>query len=113
MGAGTFAGRGRTVLLEIGGSGGIELQLTELRGHPSDLNHFRAFGIEPTQRRMLVLKSAAHFRAAFEPIASKVIEVDAPGISTPKLATLPYERLRRPVYPLDAETTWERSPTVN
>ncbi|MFT4036663.1 MAG: M81 family metallopeptidase [Thermomicrobiales bacterium] len=112
MGAGTFAGRGRTVVLEIGGSGGIELQLTELRGHPSDLNHFRAFGIEPTQRRMLVLKSAAHFRAAFEPIASKVIEVDAPGISTPKLATLPYERLRRPIYPLDADTAWERSTPV-
>ncbi len=111
MGAGTSAGRGRTVVLEIGGSGGIELQLTELRGHPSDLNHFRAFGIEPTQRRMLVLKSAAHFRAAFEPIATKVIEVDAPGISTPKLATLPYERLRRPIHPLDAETTWERSTT--
>lgn len=109
MGAGTTAGRGRTIVLEIGGRGGIELQLTELRGHPSDLNHFRAFGIEPTQRRMLVLKSAAHFRAAFEPIASKVIEVDAPGISTPKLTTLPYERLRRPIYPLDAGTTWERS----
>ena len=112
MGAGTFAGRGRTVVLEIGGHGGIELQLTELRGHPSDLNHFRAFGIEPTQRRMLVLKSAAHFRAAFEPIARKVIEVDAPGISTPKLATLPYERLRRSIYPLDAETSWERSTPV-
>ena len=113
MGAGTFAGRGRTVVLEIGGSGGIELQLTELRGHPSDLNHFRAFGIEPTQRRMLVLKSAAHFRAAFEPIASKVIEVDAPGISTPKLSTLPYAHLRRPIYPLDAGTTWERSTTAD
>ena len=72
-------------MLEIGGPGGIELQLTELRGHPSDLNYFRAFGIEPTERRMLVLKgrSAAHFRAAFEPIATKVIEVDAPGISSP------------------------------
>ena len=67
------------------GPGGIELQLTELRGHPNDLNFFRAFGIEPTERRILVLKSAAHFRAAFEPIATKVIEVDAPGISSPKL----------------------------
>lgn len=109
MGAGTIAGRGRTVVMEIGGPGGIELQLTELRGHPSDLNHFRAFGIEPTQRRILVLKSAAHFRAAYEPIATKVVEVDAPGISTPRLTTLPYQRLRRPVFPLDAETAWSRS----
>jgi microcystin degradation protein MlrC len=107
MDAGTLAGRGRTVVLEIGGRDGIELQLTELRGHPSDLNHFRAFGIEPTERRILVLKSAAHFRAAFEPIATRVIEVDTPGISSPKLASFAYRRLRRPIYPLDADVQWD------
>jgi microcystin degradation protein MlrC len=106
MGAGTTSSRGRTVVLEMGGPDGIELQLTEVRGHPHDLNFFRAFGIEPTERRILVLKSAAHFRAAFEPIATKVIEVDAPGISSPRLETFPYERLRRPVYPLDPDATW-------
>ncbi|RIK47057.1 MAG: hypothetical protein DCC58_01225 [Chloroflexi bacterium] len=106
MGRGTFASRGRTVVLEIGGPDGIELQLSELRGHPNDLNYFRCFGIEPTERRILVLKSAAHFRAAFEPIATKVIEVDAPGISSPRLTQFPYERLRRPIYPLDRDTTW-------
>jgi microcystin degradation protein MlrC len=98
-------------VLEIGGPGGIELQLTELRGHPHDLNFFRAFGIEPTQRRILVLKSAAHFRAAFEPIATKVIEVDAPGISSPRLETFDYVRLRRPIYPLDEQAEW--SPEMN
>jgi microcystin degradation protein MlrC len=109
MGKGTTSSRGKTVVLEINGPDGIELQLTELRGHPNDLNFFRAFGIEPTERRILVLKSAAHFRAAFEPIATKVIEVDAPGISSPKLTTFPYERLRRPVYPLDPDTEWTPS----
>lgn len=109
MGGGTRSSRGKTVLLEIGGPGGIELQLTEVRGHPHDLNFFRAFGIEPTERRILVLKSAAHFRAAFEPIATKVIEVDAPGISSPRLDTFPYERLDRPVYPLEPDTTWTPS----
>ena len=106
MGAGTLSSRGRTVVLEINGRDGIELQLTDLRGHPSDLNFFRAFGIEPTQRRILVLKSAAHFRAAFEPIATKVIEVEAPGISSPNLHSFDYKNLRRPVYPLDPDTTW-------
>jgi microcystin degradation protein MlrC len=106
MGRGTRASRGRTVVLEINGPDGIELQLTDLRGHPSDLNFFRAFGIEPTERRIIVLKSAAHFRAAFEPIATKVIEVDAPGISSPKLDSFPYEHLRRPIYPLDPIDAW-------
>jgi microcystin degradation protein MlrC len=106
LGGGTIAGRGKTVVLEIGGRGGIELQLTELRGHPSDLSFFRAFGIEPTERRIIVLKSAAHFRAAYEPIATRVIEVEAPGISSPNLHSFAYERLRRPVYPLDPDTSW-------
>lgn len=106
LGRGTIASRGRTVVLEIGGRGGIELQLTDLRGHPSDLAFFRAFGIEPTERRIIVLKSAAHFRAAFEPIATKVIEVAAPGISSPDLHSFTYKRLRRPIYPLDPDVTW-------
>ncbi|HEV2128590.1 MAG TPA: M81 family metallopeptidase [Thermomicrobiales bacterium] len=106
MEAGTVSSRGRTVVLEIGGRGGIEVQLTETRGHPCDLNHFRAFGIEPTERRILVLKSAVHFRAAFEPIATKVIEVDAPGISSPRLTSFDYQRLQRPIYPLDSDVSW-------
>jgi microcystin degradation protein MlrC len=106
MAGGTLASRGRTVVLEIDGPGGIELQLTELRGHPHELNHFRALGIEPTERQILVVKSAAHFRSAFEPIATKVIEVDAPGMSSPKLTTFPYQRLRRPIYPIDPDTEW-------
>jgi microcystin degradation protein MlrC len=113
MGRGMRASRGRTVVLEINGPGGIELQLTDLRGHPNDLNYFRAFGIEPTERRILVVKSAAHFRAAFEPIATKVIEVDAPGISTPKLETLEYKRLRHPIYPFDGDFKWRADPKLS
>lgn len=92
---------GRCVVLEIGGKGGIELMLTEHRAHPNDLQYFRAFGIEPTQRQMLVLKSAAHYRAAFDPIATETIEVDAPGITSPRLERYPYQHIRRPIYPLD------------
>lgn len=107
MSAGTMSSRGKTVVLEVNGPGGIEVQISEIRGHPSDLNYFRAFGIEPTQRRILVLKSAAHFRAAFEPIATKVNEVKAPGISSPDLTSFNYERLRRPIYPLEPDVAWK------
>jgi microcystin degradation protein MlrC len=92
---------GRCVVLEIGGHDGIELMLTEHRAHPNDLQYFRAFGIEPTQRQMLVLKSAAHYRAAFDAIAAETIEVDAPGITSPRLERYPYKNIRRPIYPLD------------
>jgi microcystin degradation protein MlrC len=101
MGRGVLQAVGRCVVLEIGGPGGIELMLTEHRAHPNDLQYFRAFGIEPTQRQMLVLKSAAHYRAAFDPIAAETIEVDAPGITSPRLERYDYKHIRRPIYPLD------------
>jgi microcystin degradation protein MlrC len=101
MGRGVLQTVGRCVVLEIGGRGGIELMLTEHRAHPNDLQYFRAFGIEPTERQMLVLKSAAHYRAAFDPIAVETIEVDAPGITSPRLERYPYQNIRRPIYPLD------------
>lgn len=101
MGRGVVQTVGRCVVVEIGGRDGIELMLTEHRAHPNDLQYFRAFGIEPTERQILVLKSAAHYRAAFDPIASETIEVDAPGITSPRLERYPYQHIRRPIYPLD------------
>jgi microcystin degradation protein MlrC len=92
---------GSTVVLEIGGRHGIDLMLTSHRAHPSDLQHFRSVGIEPTDKRILVLKSAAHYRAAFSPIAIEVFEVDAPGICHPYLDRFKWKRLRRPIWPLD------------
>lgn len=101
MGRGVRQTVGRCVVLEIGGPDGIELMLTEHRAHPNDLQYFYAFGIDPTQRQILVLKSAAHYRAAFDPIAAETIEVDAPGITSPRLERYDYKNIRRPIYPLD------------
>lgn len=92
---------GPTAVLEIGGRHGIDLILTSYRAHPADLQHFRSLGIEPTDKRILVLKSAAHYRAAFGPIATEIFEVDAPGICHPYLERFTWKRLRRPVWPLD------------
>lgn len=92
---------GKTVVLEIGGIGGIEVMLTEHRAHPNDLEYFRAFGIEPTERKMLVLKSAAHYRAAFDPIAALTIEVDGPGLTSPNFRRFDFKKIRRPMYPFD------------
>lgn len=69
-----------------------------------DLAQFRAFGIEPTTRRVVALKSMQHFRAAFEPIAGKVIVCDSGALCTPDLRKLPYVNVRRPVFPLDPDT---------
>jgi microcystin degradation protein MlrC len=66
-----------------------------------DLQQLRAFGIEPTARRVLALKSMQHFRAAFEPISGKVIVCDAGALATPRAERRPYVRAPRPLWPLD------------
>ena len=70
-----------------------------------DLQQFRAFGIDPAAKRVVALKSMQHFRAAFEPIAGKVIVCDSGALCTPDLTKLPYAKVRRPIFPLDREMT--------
>jgi microcystin degradation protein MlrC len=55
---------------------------------------FRHLGVEPAEQQILVVKSTVHFRADFEPIASKVLLVEAPGAHPCRLEGLAYRRLR-------------------
>jgi microcystin degradation protein MlrC len=81
--------------------GDIEILVTTNRTQMNDLQQFRAFGIDPAAKRVVGLKSMQHFRAAFEPIAGKVIVCDSGALCTPDLTKLPYRRARRPIFPLD------------
>lgn len=101
MGRGLITNLGRTVILDIDG---IEIILTERRVQPTDLEQYRAFGIEPTEKKIIVVKSAVHFREVHEPIAKEIIEVDGPGIHGTRLSGFPYKNIKRPMFPLDVET---------
>jgi microcystin degradation protein MlrC len=68
---------------------------------PNDPEIFRRHGTEPTEKKILVLKSRGHFRAAYEVFARQIIEVDAPGLTSPNLKQFPYRNVRRPIFPLD------------
>ncbi|MGH2425186.1 MAG: M81 family metallopeptidase, partial [bacterium] len=92
---------GRSAVVQVGG---IELLLTERKSSPFDLEQLRSVGIEPTQRQIIVVKAAIAWRAAYEPIATEIIEVDTPGVTSTDLSTFTFTRLRRPIYPLDPDT---------
>lgn len=70
-----------------------------------DLQQFRAFGIDPVAHRVIGLKSMQHFRAAFEPIAGKVIVCDSGALCTLNYRKMPYRNVPRPIYPLDPDMT--------
>jgi microcystin degradation protein MlrC len=79
----------------------VEVIVTSRAETPIDLNVFRSHGIDPTRRRVLGLKGKGHFRAAFEPIARRVILVEGPGITGADLSRLTFTKIRRPIWPLD------------
>ena len=88
-------------------SGGVEIIVISQRHAPNDPEVFRMAGVDPTARRILVVKSRGHFRAAYEPFAAEIIEVDAPGVASPNLSRFTYIELTRPIWPLDPAARWE------
>src|SRR5580692_5812898 len=85
--------------------GGVEVVLISNRTQALGLELFRNVNIEPTQRKLVVVKSTNHFMAAFGPIAKKVIYVDSDGPLSRDYRKIPYTRIQRPVWPLDAQTS--------
>ena len=99
MAKGTSIDIGLTAVL---GVGGIDVVVNSNRHQVLDCACFRHAGIEPESKTVLALKSAHHFRAAFAPIASRVVVVDdGGGLTSRNFRTLPYRNVRRPVFPLD------------
>ncbi len=80
---------------------GVEVIITTNRMAPNDPEVFRHIGIEPRDRQILVVKSRGHFRAAYEPFAAEILEVDCPGFASPNLKHFDYRKARRPLFPLD------------
>lgn len=89
---------GDCALLEIGG---IQVIVCSVRAQPLDLEVYRHCGIRPEQMKILVVKSAAHFRASFGTIASQILDVQAPALAPQNPEMLPLAHSRRPIYPLD------------
>ncbi|MEO8858697.1 MAG: M81 family metallopeptidase [Burkholderiaceae bacterium] len=89
---------GPTAVVRVGG---VDVLVVSLPAQMLDLQQFRAFGIEPTARKVVAIKSMQHFRAAFEPIAGRVIVCDSGALCTPDYTRLPYRHVARPIFPLD------------
>ena len=81
--------------------GGVTLLLTSRKTPPFDLGQLRSQGLEPRGFAAIGVKAAVAHRAAYDPIASASFYVDTPGPCSSNLASFPYHRLRRPIYPLD------------
>jgi len=98
MTRGAWGKMGLTAVLNIAG---IRAILTSERIQARDPEMFRVCGVEPATTGILVVKSAVHFRAGFGNIAKEIIIADGPGLTANDLTKFPYQRIRRPMFPID------------
>jgi MlrC C-terminus len=89
---------GPTVVLD---TGAVEVVLISRHVEPSDLNCLLCLGIDPLQKRYVMLKSRVHWRAGLGPMAKAVVDCAGVGVCTSDYSQLQFEKVRRPIYPLD------------
>ncbi len=96
MYGGGVATLGPSAALSIEGTE-ISLVVTSIRNQCLDLAQFHHFGLSPETARLVCVKSTAHFRADFEPIAQDILLTAAPGLFPCRLEKSTYAKLRQDV----------------
>ena len=97
--------QGLTAVVEADGENTVVL--TSLRHPPFSLGQLTSLGLRPEAARVLVVKAAVAYKAAYGPIAGTIVEVDTPGLTASNPARYTYQKIRRPILPLDAEAEVE------
>ena len=87
---------------------GITVVVLGNRYQCADPIFFEAFGLDIAAARVVVVKSRGHFRGGFDEFFrhEDVVEVDAPGLTSPILSRFPWKHMPRPVLPIDDTATW-------
>ncbi len=85
--------QGATAVIEIDGP--ILVVVNSLRTPPFSLGQLTSLGIEPARQAIIVVKAAVAYKAAYGPIAGRVIEVDTPGLTGIDPGRFHYQRALR------------------
>jgi len=102
MSRGLTMNMGRSGVLRVGG---LDIVVISRHIEPFDPGCFRALGIEPQQRRFVILKSRIHYRVGFRDMARALVECAGRGVCTSDYSELEFRKVRRPIYPLDGVNT--------
>jgi microcystin degradation protein MlrC len=86
---------------------GIEVVLKTGRSQTFDPSLFTAVGIDPTKKKVVIVKSGNHFYDAFAKFAAEIVYVDCGGPYKDDMRQTTYRKLRRPIWPLDEDAKGE------
>jgi microcystin degradation protein MlrC len=79
---------------------GVQIVLITIRSQAMGTDLFTQLGCDLAKQKIVVVKSAQHFYAAYAKVAKQVIYARAPGVVTADLRSLPYRKIKRPKWPL-------------
>ncbi len=96
-----YLDQGPTAVLQIGNSSERDASfvlLNSKRHPPFSLGQLTSAGIQPQQLRVIVVKAAVAFRAAYEPVAGTIIPVDTSGLTAVNPRRFTYAKARRDLF---------------
>jgi len=103
MSRGVRQDMGHAVVLD---TGRVEIALFSRHVEPFDVNTMYSLGIDPMQKRYLMLKSRIHWRAGMAHLARAVVECAGVGVCTSDYGQHTFRKLRRPIFPLDPDASY-------
>ncbi|SFR64055.1 M81 family metallopeptidase [Halogeometricum limi] len=96
-------GDARTTLVSLDGA---DVVVSDRRTNVHrDPSFFGRLGVDPRERALVLLKSG-YLSPAWKDVAGRRLFALTPGETDQRLSELPYERVPRPLYPLDEDATW-------
>lgn len=87
---------------------GHTIVVNSLRVMPTSLQQLLSLGIDPRQHKAIIVKGVTAPRAAYDPIASRTIPVDSPGVSQAGPESFAYHKRPKPLYPLEDVVNWRK-----
>lgn len=66
-------------------------------------DQYRAVGLDPTAAKFVGVKNMMNFRFGYGEVMKGFFLLDLPGPTPPDMRQLPFERVQRPIFPLDYE----------
>jgi len=89
---------GKTARIRVGN---VDIVIGSNKNQTFDDRPFFVTGADINEYRYVGLKSTQHFRGYFGSRAARIIPTDPPGLNTGDLKVFHYQKIPRPVYPLD------------
>jgi len=102
-------GANTEALIEI--DGGIKVIMAQRRRPYLTIAEIQRMGVEPRDHKIVVLK-IGYLEPDLKKHAPLALLALTPGAINPVIEHVPFQRVQRPIYPLDPDMTWTAQPQI-